>query len=304
MVRYFLAFLVLLFVPCPAFAQVTLTQQGGAQDCAAPCAKTAVIFIHGLTGSDDTWINSGTHASFPKLLYEDDDAQLKGKIDVYTVEYASLWNSGKSVVEVAKAVSYELDLLIFKKKYANVVIVAHSLGGNIAREYLAHVTTTYGHAALGRVRMLITLGTPVEGAKLANYLSLFSSNEQVRSLIELRKNDFLQFLRETSANVLTKRLNNNCSVIEFDAAYETTGVVGVVIVSKESATAQATHVAGDGWSKNHVELPKPADRSDKVYDWVRSELKLCTAMRERCKDAVSPSATCTSGDFFAPVPPS
>lgn len=303
MVRIFLAFLLLLLVPRAALAQVMLAQQGGAQTCAAPCARTAVIFIHGLTGSAATWVNDETGASFPDLLLKDDDPELSGKLDVYTVEYASLWNAGKSVVEVTKAVSYELDRLIFTKQYRKVILIAHSLGGNIAREYLVHVTASYGHAALGRIPMLITLGTPVEGAKLANYASLFSSNEQVRSLIEIHKNDFLQLLGQTSSDVLTKRLNNHCSLIEFDAGYETKGVTGLIIVSKESATAQATRTAGEDWGKNHLQLPKPADRTDKVYAWVQSELKLCAVGQERCKAASNPSATCAAGDFFAPALP-
>ena len=45
---------------------------------------------------------------------------------------------------------------------------AHSLGGNIVRSYLVHVTARYGHKALSRIRLVVTLGTPYEGADLAN----------------------------------------------------------------------------------------------------------------------------------------
>ena len=223
-----------------ASAQVTIIQDGDSS-CPTPCSRIAVIFVHGLTGSQKTWAN-GTGSSFPKLLAE--DSTLLGKLDVYSVSYASLWNSGPSIDQVIDEFSTELDNLIKKKRYSKIVFIAHSLGGNIARDYLAHVKHLYGHAALSRFRLVITLGTPFNGASLAKFAELFSSNEQIRSLIDIRKNDFLQLLDRTQSETLQKRINNQCSPLEFDAGYETQPVGLALIVSKESATSRATRTAG------------------------------------------------------------
>jgi hypothetical protein len=222
---------------------------------------------------------------------------VKGKIDVYSVQYDSLWNSGPPIVAVTKAVAAQFDDLVQRKRFSKIVFVAHSLGGNIAREYLAHVKLTYGHAALSRFRLVITLGTPFDGASLGGLASLFSTNEQIRSLIDIRKNDFLQLLQETQEDYLQKRLNNLCTPVEFDAVYETEPVGQILVVSRASATVNATRTAGEGFAKNHLSLPKPADREDKVYTWVRDEIRLCVAGQARCMNAVTPKQICSVGDF-------
>jgi pimeloyl-ACP methyl ester carboxylesterase len=277
-----------------ARAQVTISHISAAE-CGADCQRTAVIFLHGLTGSQETWLNTTSQQSFPALLAQDPD--LIDLVDVYSVQYDSLWNSGQPIVKVTDAVAIELDALMRTKRFARVVLVGHSLGGNIAREYLAHVKARFGHAALGRFPLLITLGTPLDGASMAGFLSLFSSNEQIRSLLEIRKNDFLQLLRQTEEGYLAKQINNQCTPLELDAAFETERVGPVMIVAKESATSGATRSAGDGWAKSHTSLPKPADRADPVYAWVKSEVGLCQSQTGRCLAATSPTAVCSTGDF-------
>jgi pimeloyl-ACP methyl ester carboxylesterase len=284
-----------LFIATGAIAQVTLTRDSSTS-CEAPCSNTtAIIFVHGLTGSSETWKNTTSGASFPNLLSE--DPAIKDKIEVYTVEYGSLWNSGQPIVAVTKAVSAQIDKLLKTKRFDKIVFVSHSLGGNISREYLAHVKIRFGHAALSRFRLLITLGTPFDGASLAGLASMFSSNEQLRSLIEIRKNDFLQLMRETESDYFNKRIDHNCAPLELDAVFETERTGVAMIVPKASATANATRTAGDDFGKSHVSLPKPADRDDKVYSYVRDEIGLCVAGDLRCRNSVNPGAVCLIGDF-------
>jgi pimeloyl-ACP methyl ester carboxylesterase len=276
-----------------ANARVTILQEGNL-NCPAPCPRIAVVFVHGLTGSRETWINVSTGSSFPKLLAE--DPALQDKLDVYSVNYASLWNSGPPIAQVTRELSTELDHLFKDTRYSKIVFIAHSLGGNIARDYLAHVKLAYGHAALSRFRLVITLGTPFNGASLSNFAYLFSGNEQVRSVIDIRRNDFLQLLEQTQTDYLTKKLNNQCNPLEFDAGYETQPVGGLaLIVTKESATVGATR--NEGFHKNHIELPKPPNRDDEVYGWVRNELLMCVAGQERCMNATAPQPICSVGDF-------
>ena len=277
-----------------ARAQVTISHVTAAE-CGSNCQRTAVIFLHGLTGSQETWLNTTSQQSFPALLAQDPD--LAELIDVYSVQFDSLWNSGQPIVKVTDAVAAELDALMRAKRFPRVVLVGHSLGGNIAREYLAHVKARFGHAALGRFPLLITLGTPLDGASMAGFLSLFSSNEQIRSLLEIRKNDFLQLLKQTEEGYLAKQLDNRCTPLELSAAFETERVGPVMVVARESATANATRTAGDGWAKSHTSLPKPADRADPVYGWVKSEVGLCQSQTGRCLAASNPTSVCSTGDF-------
>jgi hypothetical protein len=111
-----------LFISTPVNAEVTLTHVSNS-DCSTPCSNVAVIFVHGLAGSQDTWVNKTTGQSFPNLLTE--DLTLRDKIDVYTIQYDSLWISGEPVVEVKKALEIPLDELMEKMLYSKVVFVAH-----------------------------------------------------------------------------------------------------------------------------------------------------------------------------------
>jgi pimeloyl-ACP methyl ester carboxylesterase len=275
-----------------ASAQVTLTHNS-TSSCAPPCSATAVIFLHGLTGSEETWVNSESRQSFPVMLAE--DSQLKDKIDVYTLRYQSLWNSGPPVVQVTSTIAAQLDPLFKEKRYSKVVFVAHSLGGNIASEYLVHVKLKFGHAALSRFPLVITLGTPFQGASLASLANFFSNNEQIRSLLEIRKNDFLQLLTESREDIVKKRLTHHCAPLDYAAGFETLPVSGrLLVVSQESATAGATRQ--QGFAKDHISLPKPPNQSDGVYSWVKGELATCLS-GQNCRASSAGDAMCSLGDF-------
>jgi pimeloyl-ACP methyl ester carboxylesterase len=274
-----------------AAAEVAMLHQGNG-NCAAPCPQIAVIFVHGFTGAQETWRNSAGQ-SFPQLLAE--DPAIGSGLDVYSISYESLWNSGAPIVETTNQVAASIDALVKDKRYSRIVLVAHSLGGNISREYLAHVKLRYGHAALSRFRLVITLGTPSNGTALAGFAVLFSGNPQVRSLLDIHKNDFLQFLGQTQIDYLSKRIDNQCNRLEFDAGYEMEPTGPTLIVSRDSAIAGADR--SEGFDKNHVELPKPADRQDDVYKWVSGELTLCLKGESRCMESTNPRPICTNGDF-------
>lgn len=280
----------LMLIPGAA-AEVAMLHQGSGT-CPAPCPRIAVIFLHGFTGAQETWRNSAGQ-SFPQMLAE--DPAIGSRLDVYSVSYESLWNSGAPIVETTNQVAAAIDALVTDKRYNKIVLIAHSLGGNISREYLAHVKLRYGHAALSRFRLLITLGTPSNGTALAGFAVLFSDNPQVRSLLDLRRNDFLQFLEQTQIDYTRKRIEHHCNRLEFDAGYETKPTGLTLIVSQDSATAGADR--NQGFDKNHVELPKPANRQDKVYEWVSDELTLCLRGESRCMEATIPDLTCANGDF-------
>lgn len=292
MLRFAFLLLVHIVLGSTANAQASL-EHVSARSCAAPCDSVAVIFIHGLTGSAETWVHSASGQSFPKMLA--DDPQVKDIVDVYVLNYQSLWNSGPPIVEVTKAVSAQLDSLLKEKRYWKVVFVAHSLGGNIANEYLAHVALRYGHAALSRFRLVMTLGTPFKGSSLAGLAGLYGGNQQIRSLLEIRKNDFLQLLQESRGDYLKKKVNHQCAALDFDAGFETQRVGPSLVVDKDSATEGATR--SQGFNKNHIELAKPANRQDEVYLWVKGEIGNCVA-GPRCAEAATPGPICLVGDFL------
>src|SRR6201988_1453485 len=82
-------------------------------NCAYPCNRVAVIFIHGINGDSTTWRNG--QSEWPKLLA--DDLPLQAEIgvdfDVYQVSYYSRLNEGPSVPKISKTLAKKLDDMLF-----------------------------------------------------------------------------------------------------------------------------------------------------------------------------------------------
>jgi triacylglycerol esterase/lipase EstA (alpha/beta hydrolase family) len=194
-----------------------------------------------------------------------------------------------------------LDKLILEKKYSKVIFIAHSLGGILVRTYLLHVKHSYGHAALSRFRMVITLGTPNEGSNLANLGQLFTDNEQIRVLKPIDVNDFQQLLIHMRRDIQGK--HEACPSLRTFAAFEKKPVSLLLGIVVEEASATQGAFAKIGFERNHIELPKPVSPDDPVYSWatrlvadcVRHDVNACPPPSHPPPSQDDPS--CPSGDF-------
>jgi triacylglycerol esterase/lipase EstA (alpha/beta hydrolase family) len=161
-----------------------------------------VIFVHGFNGDWTTWRNGSVE--WPKLLA--DDPEIGSDIDVYRLDYFSTLAEGQSVPKLSTIIGQQLDQKFFGDRadahpqtaYRKIVMVCHSLGGILCRNYLLHVKLRWGHQFLSLIGATITLGTPLRGADLANFvvLRLSSQNEQLRVLRPEDVNDFLQIAKQ------------------------------------------------------------------------------------------------------------
>ncbi|WP_083543378.1 esterase/lipase family protein [Bradyrhizobium sp. CCGE-LA001] len=276
-----------------AFAQARLTHEY-TERCELPCTRTAVIFVHGITGSQLTWGDPATRTYWPQLLAN--DIGQSSSLDVYRVDYDSRTFVGPAAVAIAQSVERQLDDLMLRKRYQRVIFVAHSLGGIITRTYLVHVKTRFGHGALSRFRLVITLGTPNEGSSLASLAQWASDNEQVRVLRPIDVNDFQQLLNAITSDIAEK--HEACASLRTFAAYEElpagpAGILGI-IVSQPSATRGA--FASRGFSKDHFGLAKPSSHTDPVYIWVKEAIQGCVRGNEPACP-LKPTLQCPAGDF-------
>jgi hypothetical protein len=123
----------------------------------------------------------------------------------------------------------------------------------------------------------------------------FGENEHLRSLLEIKKNDFLQLLNLNLQEFTLKHIDNGCPTFEIDAGFEQLPVIPIgIVVPEASATLDATRTMG--FERSHSTLPKPKDREDEVYHWVESEVAACVAGTERCQAPEQPER-CAAGDF-------
>ena len=282
--------LILVFATAAAWALPSRADSGlhlvaeSAEPCAAPCDRAAVVFIHGYTGARETWTNG--QAYWPALLASDSD--LKDRLDIYSVVYDSLLFSGPPIREVVADLEKELDALMVQKRYAKVIFICHSLGGIVARQYLLHVNSRYGHTALGRFRLVITLGTPMQGSSLSRLARWASSNEQLRVLGPIRTNDYLQLVIDTVRDFAAKHEAMGCPSLKVFAAYEELGVTPVgIVVDRQSATLDASEIKG--FNRDHISLPKPVGTNDEVYAWAKRSMVDCLDGLAACPAAACPN---------------
>jgi pimeloyl-ACP methyl ester carboxylesterase len=118
-----------------------------------------VLFVHGLFGNRESW---GAVPDFVR------DSPLNSGFRVDLFEY-----DGKAISAANIGTSARLLLTALETRYADcdpIYLVGHSLGGLIARELCRILLNEDPDGILNRIGAVITVGTPLEGARRGNRL--------------------------------------------------------------------------------------------------------------------------------------
>ncbi len=126
--------------------------------------KTALIFVHGFTGS-----NEGTWGSFPVHLLGD---RRLNQWDIFSFGYPSsrgfdipgLWAADPGIKKLAASFASALTSAPLSS-YAAFIIVAHSMGGLVAQRAILDNAASVE----ARVQHLLLFGTPSAGLKKARF---------------------------------------------------------------------------------------------------------------------------------------
>ncbi len=203
-------------------------------------------------------MNQGT--SFPALLAADPEFQKQ--TDVFLFEYDTpKFGSAATIAGLAAQLRGSLvDHRVFED-HKSVVFLSHSMGGLVVRQYLLNKHD------LGKVAMLYFYATPTNGSELTKAAQEISSNPQLRGMLPLEGNDLLQSIQDGWLQwEEAKRVPSYC-------AFETLQTYGVWVVTQSSAAALCNQPL-DPMSANHIDIVKPADRSDPRYS------RFATALRK------------------------
>lgn len=227
---------------------------------------SAVLFIHGLAGSHETWCHFANH--------------LKAKwteADCFGLEYDEYYGSqsivkripilrnlakirriiiGPDLATLSRHLRTVVDELC--EEYDNVIIIAHSMGGLIARRYIVDVLDET--KSVGKVRSLITYATPHHGSILANHYLTFCSafvpffikvSKQIAELS--RRNDFIE------------QLNLNWTKLRVEDKIEFVRVVGLQdwIVNFHSSSYRNDPTVKVIAGKNHYNIIVPSKLRNK-----------------------------------------
>lgn len=164
--------------------------------------NNVILFIHGFTGGKETWKNPEHGYFFDQLLAVDEIAD---NFDIATFEYftklTSIFADADSAIgrlkslfkniqpKAKKNISVEEISELLKTRirfdlapYSNVIIVAHSMGGLVAKSC---VLKDLQQGLTSKVKMILSFAVPHLGANLALYGKLLSNNKQINDLAPL-----------------------------------------------------------------------------------------------------------------------
>lgn len=233
----------------------------------SPDADDLVIFIHGLCGdAKTTWTNPSTHFVFPKELALD---FTKDNQPAYVVafEYTSRLEGGPSILSIADHLQFEIGELLKKHPYRTLRIVAHSMGGLVAREYILR-RQSHAHPQL-KVTNVVLLASPSNGSELANLGRLIPENRQVEELRHIDKgNTYLESLN-SDWNREFKGGGHPHHILLY-AGYEEldTSWLGRIVTMSSAITYADESM---GFQEDHSSIAKPKERNV-LYRWVKAKL--------------------------------
>lgn len=163
-----IAFCLLLFLPVAGIAETRVVRDNN--------SPHLLLFVHGLTGSIDRTFGAPPERSWMTLVRDD---PLFDSFDIAAFGYDSGYvATGKSVAEIALDARRELDDSVAFQRYQKVHILAHSLGGIVARELVLGLRDD----GRNTVRSLYLFGTPTNGSWLSNALARYSPSKVVQDL--------------------------------------------------------------------------------------------------------------------------
>lgn len=218
----------------PALADASMVEHGVAtltpvmpETCTSDCYDAdAVVFVHGIFGSDETFHNKQHSFDWPTELKK----SLAGeKVDIFRLSYRTAllsWAQGSTTTFTAlsNAVYNALEPLR-EKKYRSIGFIAHSLGGNVITAYIIRAKSN-GREEAFRHAYTIMIGTPVLGSDWANLGRVLKlrlrMNPGLLSSLETDNRTFLEFLSELREDVDFEGSENGCRATHLHAAFEDT----------------------------------------------------------------------------------
>ncbi len=212
-----------------------------ALQCERPGNHKLIVFVHGWNGDRSSW------RDFPELACL--DPALKSA-DVLTTRYPTfLRRHNANLIDLADWLNTEFDNRNYHQRYTDIVLIAHSMGGLLARQMvLLKSIAREPHS----FRLIVSIGTPHDGAEPAGIARALGISSTLTR--QLKKDS--QFLQQLSRYWKLAR-NNEVSTYCLASPQDR-------VVPKNSALKDCD----DGTTYpqwKHRELVRPAKHEDPRY---------------------------------------
>lgn len=239
---------------------------------AAPEASTfrTVVFVHGLGGDENTWKAHSGEKGWPD--FAESDPALKATRSLVVRYQSDICSSGLTAPEIAKSVLLQARAAKAFDSSA-VVIVAHSLGGIVARQaYLL-----MDDFERGRVSDIFLVASPSQGASMAAAADLLCGGRQTADLRSVNENSFLQSLNDNWDAARENAAKQRTHFPRLHCAYEINKTFLVYVVRRSDAVIGCNGPM-QGFVEDHFSIAKPTSTNHQVYQWFQSHLTLDTRL--------------------------
>jgi len=196
-----------------------------------------IVFVHGvLGGASTTWGQPGSENFWPSLVQSDPRF---ADFDIYVVNYLTRFvGRSPNIYETANSeLNYLEDRGVFNR-YREVHFIAHSMGGLIVKRMLVRLRDREEVTKLARIKSVVCLSTPAQGADIATVASWFSNNPQLLGMTPAHVNESIQELEDAWVQLLRARDREHNPFPQVHCAYETLAMDGVIVVPREMANTR------------------------------------------------------------------
>ncbi len=285
-------------------------------------SDAALVFVHGLGGGPCSTFESNVASAdaaertFECQRYEPGKRTVKGKpplswftiferdhaaalpggrtlgdIDLYTVSYMDAAPAMMSATEIGESLARNPEFLRILDEYNNVLFVAHSMGGIVLRRAIVRLQLNGEQARLDRIVGVGLLGSPSEGAPLADFVNVWgcwlpailrkvcwgeyvaqwygAGWHQITDLQTLEGHNHLLAGLQTDWGSVIKARQGKPFIVS--CAYET--VAEIPALKLAVVERIYTHTAGcfeqEPITQSHMALSRPIDIEDNRHQWLR-----------------------------------
>jgi pimeloyl-ACP methyl ester carboxylesterase len=230
-------------------------------------SKKVIVFVHGLhSDPSSAWTNKAG-VSWPDLIKGDETLR---DFTVATYRYDTpQFSRTSTIAEIANRMLRQIDDKGIFSNFNEIYFIAHSMGGLVVKQILVDLNRPTQTDKLRKVKAVLFISTPAQGATLADVGAYLTLNPQVANMKPADLNAFLQTLEDQWQNLMRER--QAPPFPQCFCAYETKPTYGTVVVSRVYA-ATLCDQNSFAVDENHAEIVKPASRNSAIYDWARARI--------------------------------
>jgi len=164
------------------------------------------------------------------------------------------------------------------------------MGGLLVKRILVDLNRPGQIEKLRRVKPVLYISTPAQGADLAAVASWLSVNPQLTDMRPADLNSFIQSLENQWQDLMRERDAQLQLFPQSFCAYETKPTYGIVVVSRVYAATRCDENPFPV-DEDHAGVVKPVSKDADIYKWARSRIDQTSTRARREGPRTPPNAT-------------